>query len=186
MLNLTEILKSATRSIEEKYFRLPIERGTPEYKERVYCYELYHQMRCQMHLFLPSDRTYTLNAEVDKRAHPTLSTQGVSGIPDLLIHTPGDNSGNYAIIEVKSPKALNRLGELRRDLKKLTTFVNKAEYKRAIYLVFGKETAPLIDQIERAAAELPDLAEIELWAHDCAGCPAREIKTFEAKKHMVF
>jgi hypothetical protein len=45
MDELTGILAAATAAIEPGYFRLNIDGGSPVYRERVYCYELYHQMR---------------------------------------------------------------------------------------------------------------------------------------------
>jgi hypothetical protein len=45
MNELSDVLAEATAAIEARYFRLPIAGGDPIYRERVYCYELYHQMR---------------------------------------------------------------------------------------------------------------------------------------------
>src|SRR5689334_4096228 len=99
MNELTEILADATAHVGPEYFRLPIDGGGPLYRERVYCYELYHQMRLRWPLHGP----FMLNGEVDKSAHPILSTLGASyAKPDLLVHGPGHMSRNYAIIEVKS------------------------------------------------------------------------------------
>ena len=45
MVQLTQNLQDATAAIGEEYFRLPIHGSDPAYRERVYCYELYHQTR---------------------------------------------------------------------------------------------------------------------------------------------
>jgi hypothetical protein len=45
MEELDKILQRATASIGREYFLLPIHGAPPVYRERVYCYELYHQMR---------------------------------------------------------------------------------------------------------------------------------------------
>src|SRR5262245_39939149 len=42
---LSNLLALATADIDQEYFQLPIHGGGPVYRERVYCYELYHQMR---------------------------------------------------------------------------------------------------------------------------------------------
>lgn len=39
------ILSQAAAAIEEEYFALPVDGTEPVFKERVYCYELYHPMR---------------------------------------------------------------------------------------------------------------------------------------------
>src|SRR5689334_19126753 len=99
MNELTALLADATASIRPEYFNLPIHGGSPVYRERVYCYELYHQLRLKW----PDNCPLMLNGEVDKTAHPILSGLGASyAKPDLLVHGPGDMSRNYAIIEVKS------------------------------------------------------------------------------------
>jgi hypothetical protein len=65
MQELTNLLAGATAAIEPEYFRLSIHGGVPAYRERVYCYELYHQMRA----LWPEGCPFWLNGEVDKAAH---------------------------------------------------------------------------------------------------------------------
>ena len=99
MKELTQVLEKATRAIGAGYFCLNIDGGHPIYRERVYCYELYHQMRS----LWPPESPFYLNGEVDKRAHPILRELGAdNAIPDLLVHQPGNMSGNHAVIEVKN------------------------------------------------------------------------------------
>src|SRR6266480_2763170 len=153
MKELSQILRRVTACIEWRYFHLAIDGGPPIYRERVYCYELYHQMRSRW----PRNCAYDLNGEVDKRSHPILGELGVGGIPDLLVHQPGNMVGNYAIIEVKN--ALANSSGIRNDLQKLSRFVSKAKYQRAIYLVYGDEGDDrLVDRIIRCARKIPDLA----------------------------
>jgi hypothetical protein len=116
MENLDRILQDATAAVEDNYFRLHIDGAdAPIYRERVYCYELYHQMRCRWPA--PDNCPFYLNGEVDKRAHPILSKLGVGGIPDFLVHGPGDMGRNHAIIEVKSSNVRNSgiAGDLRKN-----------------------------------------------------------------------
>ena len=126
MNELTRILQEATAAIAPEYFRLPIDGGGPVYRERVYCYELYHQMRLRW----PERGPFMLNGEVDKIAHPILSTLGADyAKPDLLVHGPGDMGRNHAIIEVKS-QAADRSG-VRKDLNTLSLFRTDVRYERA-------------------------------------------------------
>ena len=78
MQELTQILGDATAAIASEFFLLPIHGGNSVYRERVYCYELYHQMR----RLWPPDCPYRLNGEVDKRAHPYFQ-DGEQPKPDL-------------------------------------------------------------------------------------------------------
>ena len=60
---LIESLIKAAESVDAHYFQLPIaKRDDPIYRERVYCYELYHQLRCMLGNNFP----YKLCGEVDK------------------------------------------------------------------------------------------------------------------------
>jgi len=65
-------------------------------RERVFCYELYHQMR----LIFNDDFEYALHGELDKSGHISFPRH-LQTIPDFLVHRPGTNDGNNVIIEVK-------------------------------------------------------------------------------------
>lgn len=164
------IISEATAAIAEKYFMLPIYGGPPVYRERVYCYELYHQMRNRW----PDEQatSYTLNGEVDKCAHVELEKLGVNGQkPDLLVHGPGDMGKNFAIIEVKHVAATPE--GLRKDLRSLTIFRDQVGYQRAIYLIYGKaEMAAIAERVKREAAAVGASNDIELWLHVAVGKPA--------------
>ena len=169
-------LKTATSEIEEEYFLLPIDGSpTPVYRERVYCYELYHQLR----MAWGENRRFTINGEVDKSGHPKMRGKHISRAkPDLLIHTPGSMDGNFTVIEVKSINASN--AAILADLQKLSVFVVEGNYKHAIYLVYGgneNKIKSFIKSIflivDKFAIDLPD---IELFWHSEPGCGANKIK----------
>ena len=134
----------------------------------MYCYELYHQMRC----LWPQETPFRLNGEIDKTAHPILADLGAAGAkPDFLVHQPGTMAGNHAIIEVKSSAA--QQGGIFADLSKLAFFIQRVGYQRALYLVYGREANERIrDRIARAAGVIQGLPLIEVWFHRNAGEPA--------------
>ncbi len=175
MQELTEILEAATAGIEPMYFRLNIDGGDPVNRERVYCYELYHQMRRRW----PNASEFYLNGEIDKAAHPILRRLGAANRkPDLLIHRPGYMSGNYAIVEVKhcrtSPQGIAK------DLRTLTLFRSTVGYERAIYLVYGNQCEITADRIANVAARMGGTTPIELWLHRGVGEPATRVATIVA------
>jgi hypothetical protein len=96
MEQFTGILQQATAAIGHNYFALPIHGSDPVYRERVYCYELYHQMR----LLWPNECQLFLNGEIDEQKHSYFG-DGKYPKPDLLVHVPGHGT-NYAAVEVKS------------------------------------------------------------------------------------
>lgn len=159
MEQLDDIISGATSAISAHYFHLPIYGGPPVWRERVYCYELYHQMR----LLWPENCPFILTGEVDKRAHPVFKElEARQAIPDFLVHSPGDMHQNFAVMEVKSQQA-QPLG-VQKDVATLREFRDTIGYQRVLYLVFGPE-------LPAALEELP--ADIEVWHHYEVGRPAR-------------
>ncbi|HFQ5589672.1 TPA: hypothetical protein ACGUM0_004439 [Vibrio vulnificus] len=178
MRELDSIIINATNQIEAGYIRLRIDGGDPVYRERVYCYELYHQMR----MVWPTNSEYYLNGEIDKAAHPILRELGASHIkPDFLVHKPGYMSGNHAIIEVKHERAPN-VG-IRKDLESLSLFKNEVGYERAIYLVYGYNINPeaLFEKIAQESSAVENLADIEVWFHLSDSSSAFHYSTIEAR-----
>lgn len=176
-MNIEQVLETATRGIGKNYFQLPIDgRETPIYRERVYCYELYHQLRVNW----PKETEYELSGEVDKAGHPLIRGNDLDNTkPDLLVHIPGDMSGNHTIIEVK-PITASRDG-IKKDLFTLTAFHRNAGYRKAIYLLYGSGS---IGAILETILELGfsdegsriDLTCIEVWWHSSVGNGAERLK----------
>jgi hypothetical protein len=126
-----QLLEVAVSNVTEQYFQLPVADADTIYRERVYCYELYHQLRC-----IWDDFPFSLGGEVDKVGHPHFRNGPYARAkPDLLVHVPGEMARNLASIEVKSVTA--RVEELTDDLKKLTWFCHHAKYFRGILLIYG-------------------------------------------------
>jgi hypothetical protein len=110
---VTDWLLCASAQIGPEYFQLPVAgKEEPEYRERVYCYELYHRWR--MHW--PDGFAFTLSGEIDKNKHPIIRGQPK---PDFLVHIPGQMT-NLLIVEVKP--ANGDRADMVGDLKKLTRF----------------------------------------------------------------
>lgn len=169
MDKFSRILEIATSEVKAAYFRLSISDGTSIFRERVYCYELYHQIR----KIWPKDSPLSLSGEVDKRTHPILKElERFSRIPDFLVHNPGTMDENYAIVEVKN--SIKNKEAVIKDLETLNLFLQKANYKRAIYLIYGEdaneEGTEKIRTIARQNSQ--DITPIEIWLHSEAGKPA--------------
>ncbi len=172
---LAEIIRKATARVGADYFHLKIDGGDPIYRERVYCYELYHQVR----RLWPTDTPFLFQGEVDKSGHMNFPPK-LGKTPDFLIHTPGDGSGNHTVIEVK-PAKVNKSGSIRRntggirkDLETLSRFKREARYQCAIYLVYGCKAADFAEHVKEIAEKVQEfeLEPIELWLHEESGEPA--------------
>lgn len=154
-----------------KFFKLPIYGETERYRERVYCYELYHQLR----LIWPKEGEYTINGEVDKAAHPIIRANDLGSIkPDFIIHKPGRMDENLAIMEVKCSSASKE--GIEKDLNSLSKFKQLMGYKNAIYLLYGYEaekTAIRAIEIGRSQTDI----NIDIWVHSNASDKAFIIDT---------
>lgn len=167
MQELTSLLKDATVAVEPEYFRLSVDGGGPIYRERVYCYELYHQMRLRW----PQPCPFLLNGEVDKAAHPILRRMAADyAKPDFLIYQPGRMAGNHAILEVKSARATT--AGLRKDIATLSLFRRDVGYSRAIYLIFGAVYDAVLDRLIAAYEHAQTREPIEVWVHSRPREPA--------------
>lgn len=171
MKQLNNIIEIATGLIGKRYFSLPIADADATIRERVYCYELYHQMRA----LWPEDTDLVLSGEVDKAGHEVMRNLGLrAAIPDLLVHGPGYMERNHAIIEVK-PANARKVG-IQKDLRTLSEFRKLAGYERAIYLFYGGID---VDLVRAIAAEYDGLASIELWLHEAQGHSAQYLGDIE-------
>jgi hypothetical protein len=158
---LDVIIIEATKAIADGYFHLQVYNSPPVWRERVYCYELYHQMRLRW----PTGTPYVLTGELDKNGHSFFKDRNLrQAIPDFLVHEPGNMGNNFAIIEVKSQQAPCR--GILKDICTLRSFRRNVGYQRAIHLVFGPDP-------HRFA--LKPRNDIELWHHAEVGSPAERI-----------
>lgn len=168
------LLQAATDAVAPVYFDLPIAGDAPIYRERVYCYELYHQLRTLWPVGFP----YVLNGEVDKAGHAVMQRLGATGVPDFLVHGPGDMSHNLVIIEVKPVDHVGWKG-LKDDLEKLTKFTTDGRYELGVYLVYGgteERFEDLRELARRWVAGKPEstLAKVRLLWHRDPKSPATE------------
>lgn len=161
-----ELLIVATTRIPCHYFQLPIAGGQEAiYRERVYSYELYHQLRkC-----LDEDGRfgpYALSGEISKQGHPIIRPCA----PDFVFHVPG-RMRNLVVVEVK-PVNATAYG-IRKDLKSLKYFLSKrARYQLGVQLVYGDDRA--FARFEKLYREA-DQPQLQLFWHRRPGGSARRI-----------
>lgn len=184
--HFNKILIEATQAIPQAYVDFPYAKnngGTDiTHLERVYCYELYHQLRCRWPIFLhETGINYSLNGEVDKGGNPTVSGIIDKAKPDLLIHVPGNHTNNLVVIEVKRIDA--DPNEIETDLVKLTNFRRSVEkfqaYAAAYLLIFGNER-DRINLFRKKAFSFEkgkvDLSLIKLFHHPAPSVPVKQLE----------
>lgn len=150
-------LETAGLRIDAQYFRIRVSGAEdPIYRERVYCYELYHQLR----VALGDNFEYKLDGELDKKNHPILMRLGASK-PDLVVHVPGNIERNLVVIEVKTVQTTKHL--LENDLGKLMKFLDEGNYFRGIMLVYGDGYQKLPDWIRDKVLQLQVSRLVLVW-----------------------
>lgn len=160
--NFQQFMKCLMKAIENMdahYFHLPVaESDEPIYRERVYCYELYHHLRCALGDAFP----YKLHGEVDKVAHRII---GNAKKPDFIVHEPG-NMSNLVVIEVKAVTVEGRINGLREDFKTLKWFIDNASYYRAIMLIYGNVNGDIPQNIREEIEKVKDERIIVIWHYE--------------------
>lgn len=133
-IELIEFIKTGMDRVSGSFFSV-VTCGDvkPIARERVYCYELYHQMRSiqENDNKYPSLCKYILHAEIDKSGHPRIHN---NFNPDMIIHTPGTMDNNLAVIEVKSA---NKIKGIIKDFQTLKCMLKCYGYKYGIFISTG-------------------------------------------------
>ncbi|MBC7815914.1 MAG: hypothetical protein IAG10_03335 [Planctomycetaceae bacterium] len=162
-MSVVEAIIEATKEVRGPYFKLPVAGlDDPLLRERVYCYELYHQLRRR-----DQHPKVVLTAEPDKQGNPSFAN-GPKPKPDLVFHSPGTHKKNAAVVEVECRPQLRHL---RKDMKTLKLMQEKG-YTTLVLLLFGVVTVPW-KRIRRAATEAGlDVAECVVLLHSHNGKPA--------------
>jgi hypothetical protein len=159
---MLETLEQATRAIGESYFLLRIAgRDRPIKRERVYCYELFHQLRLALH-----DSQLTLTGEPDKRGHPDFPPIN----PDFILHIPGGHESNNAAVEVECRVSLEHLIK---DLRNLKTMQERG-YRILVLLLFANDSVPWSKLAQASAEAGIGIGEITILLHRAAGQAATQ------------
>lgn len=174
-------LVEASRAIGEGYIRLPIAGADPKYRERVYCYEFYHQLRRRWTRQFP----YVLCGEIDKRKHAYVCGDYLDNIkPDFLVHEPGSMNPDSNLLAVEVKPANTSSKKIIKDLRKLTALRSalknsdgqSANYQHAIFWVYGgfpDAWKELKSQLNENRDDV-DLTLIRCFVHERAGRSAAE------------
>jgi len=127
-----------------------------EYRERVYCYELYHQLRLLDRTGLGRDAgapAYRLSGELDKAGLRSVTDDGRHK-PDFIWHIAGNPHGNAAVVEVKHVRGMRGMDKDLATLAKFLSVDDDRAYSLGVVLVFGTENRHNVGARVRAA--LPD------------------------------
>ena len=147
-----QLLYHAMENVKSSYKQIQCA-GSPgtKYRERVYCYELYHQMRI---LQDKDEQNYPLaiNGEIDKNGHNIISN---AFNPDFIIHEQG-TMNNLCVIEVK---VSNKKTGIQKDLHTLICMLHCYQYQYGVLIFAGVEYGKVAHAIKSSITDLPHLSE---------------------------
>jgi hypothetical protein len=125
-----DLIRQSLTQIEQGYFKLETTyEPSGIVRERVFCYELYHRLRCNM----TESHRVSLNGEIDKRGHQDIKADDQKN-PDFVFHVPGEWEGNTLIVEVKGKLDFDGI---EKDFETLDLFVNEYRYKAGVFIIYN-------------------------------------------------
>ena len=141
-----ELLKNAIKNVDVSYQSvhtagLCSEEDFECARERVYCYELYHQLRLIFDEKSYSEKSYSINGEIDKKGHMIIK-EGFN--PDILIHEQGNMNHNELVLEVK----INWYNDgVEKDFNTLEQMTTKYNYKLGVFLFVGNSLSEITQKL---------------------------------------
>lgn len=149
-----DLIIKALNSIDSSFYKIEIATSYYEsqaveklVRERYFCYELYHQMRCLDKEMKYSHNNTIISPEIDKRGYKLIENNKV---PDIIIHEPGTMHNNILIAEVKG--VLDTKG-IAKDINTLSVFLNDCNYKYAILILYNSTLEELIKKLHKIKAK---------------------------------
>lgn len=168
-----DLIASSLHEIKPEYYRLVTtydENGIV--RERLFCYELYHQIRLRMQ----PDEILTLHGEIDKRGHQDFRRPDQKN-PDFVFHVPGTHNLNTLVIEVKGTLEYDEAEERRRhraaqvpvtqttrrnrqpstainDLRTILLFINNYQYRAGVFILYNHSFMEFYEVVGHRLQEL--------------------------------
>ncbi len=154
-MDIEGLLKCATKGIAAEWFSITNSDERNKFKERVYCYELYHQLR-----LLDCGNELLWQCEVDKSRRPEFKREK----PDFILHVP-NSEVNHLVMEVKTSESDSR--GWKKDVETLIRFLDDHRYKKAYFLIFGGRNPSLRLQNLGSvnSSRQTSVSKIEVWWH---------------------
>lgn len=189
------MLRQAVIRVQQPWFHMSIASAVEEpaqlaYRERVYCYELYHQIRLLSTKGIgrrAGAPHLLLSGELDKYGINSVIPGGRQK-PDLVWHEPGKSDYNAVVTEVKtmlglaSPDGMNAAFTTLRDFLQAAPNVR---YQSGILLVFGEgTTATVLREVRKNVEELEweseTLRRVCVVWHAEVGCEPSDLGSLDS------
>ena len=140
--NFLKLFCQSLKNVADEYYLVEVSFNPDGItRERVFCYELYHQFRD-----LSGDNyPYAFHGELDKRGHIAIDKHNQK-VPDFLVHRPGSFDENEVVIEVKG--TINS-DDIISDLQKIYSFISEVNYRYGLFLLINHSFEELRKRISQ-------------------------------------
>lgn len=136
--SFVEMIKDSLDNVGDEYYKITTTyESSGIVRERVFCYELYHQMR-----LIQSVRGLTdiqIHGEIDKSGHIAFDRNARKN-PDFVFHIPGMMQGNAIVVEIKGKIEGNYQEGVYKDIVTLSKFTNNKHYYHSGILIIYNYT----------------------------------------------
>lgn len=136
-------LIEAVECVDERYINIYTKRDEVKFikhYERIFCYELYHQIRCKQKDNKLEE--YVLWGEPLKNSFEDIND---GKMPDFLFHKP-KTEDNLIIVEVKMVESLN--SGVDDDFEKIENYLKNNNYKIGVFICIGLSTDETREKIK--------------------------------------
>ena len=136
--SFVEMIEDSLENVGDEYYKITTTyESSGIVRERVFCYELYHQMR-----LVQSARGLTdvqIHGEIDKSGHIAFDRNARKN-PDFVFHIPSMMQGNAIVVEVKGKIEGNYQEGVYKDIVTLSKFTNNKHYYHSGILIIYNYT----------------------------------------------
>jgi hypothetical protein len=171
---VASLFNAAMGKISASYINLPFAGSSQlKFRERVYCYELYHQLCVAQELqeFKEMLGGLQIAGEPDKTGNPEAEKNNLALTkPDLIIHLPGEMGRNFIVGEVKP--AVASWKSIVADLCKLAKFTakEKMNYRCGVFILFGEgkvREKTVLRRLQKAIGHVTGNLKLDLSRLEC-------------------
>jgi hypothetical protein len=162
-----DLIRQGLTQVGASYYRLRTTyRPTGIVRERIFCYELYHQIRSLMGEY----ELLSLHGEIDKRGHRDFRREHRRN-PDFVFHLPETHAGNMLVVEVKGQLGQDNWAIIK-DFETLLAFTSRYQYKAGLFLIYNHTLSELKAKLGTAVQPLADrigAEKVRIWCSKHAG-----------------
>lgn len=140
-MSFLEQIQKAVKKVPNKFWKVKRASSVKSvYRERVFCYELYHILRQMQDNKEFKYKFRDINAEIDKSGDTAFKTHYN---PDFIFHTQGKDKQNFCAVELKVSLYGNSVQGVKKDFSTLADLIANHNYKIGVFILINNKFCTL-------------------------------------------